>query len=442
MNSARKQVGIIGYGRFGSLLAELLSSDFDLVIYDQLNLSTTVRSKGYEWADLPKVMEQDTLFLAVPISHIRSLLDTISTRCRPGQLIIDVGSVKSKIRDWMVESLPETVGILNTHPMFGPDSYKKDRDLRMVVCPTRIDKEADVFWRQVFESWGCRILEMSVEEHDRQAARSQGITHFVGRVMNGMNLQATEVDTHGFRQVHRVVEQTCQDTEELFHDLQFYNPFTAEMLTDFSRSVHKVKAKVFRPEETPEHIGYQGIPGSFSEEAALSYMKEVGLDGVETMACLSSRGVMEALATFKIDRGILAMENARGGVVHESIHALAKARCSVRSMFHIQVNQCLLARSGVDFDEISEIRSHPQALKQCSRYLKGKFKHIPHIESKDTAEAARKLAAGDYQDTTAVIAPARSAEIYNLEILELGIQDLQDKNKTLFLVVERTGTPF
>ena len=136
------------------------------------------------------------------------------------------------------------------------------------------------------------------------------------------------------------------------------------------------------------------------------------------------------------------MENARGGVVHESIHALAKARCSVRSMFHIQVNQCLLARSGVDFDEISEIRSHPQALKQCSRYLKGKFKHIPHIESKDTAEAARKLAAGDYQDTTAVIAPARSAEIYNLEILELGIQDLQDKNKTLFLVVERTGTPF
>lgn len=442
VNSTRKQIGIIGHGRFGSLLADLLSRDFDLIIYDELDLSNLVMSKGYKWGDLPAVMEQDTLFLAVPISHTKGLLESIASRCRPGQLIIDVGSVKTRIRDWMQDILPDTVEILNTHPMFGPDSYKKDRDLRMVVCPTRVSKETDAFWRQVFESWGCRILEMTVEEHDRQAARSQGVTHFVGRVMNGMNLQATEVDTHGFRQVHHVMEQTCQDTEELFHDLQFYNPYTAEMLTDFSRSVHKVKTKVFRPEDIPEHIGYQGIPGSFSEEAALSYMKEVGLDNVDTMPCLSSRGVMDALATFKIDRGILAMENARGGVVHESIHALARARCSVRSMFHIQVNQCLLARPGISMDDVTEVRSHPQALKQCSRYLKDNFKHIPHIESKDTAESARKLAAGEYSETTAVIAPARSAEIYKLEILELGIQDLKDKNKTLFLVVERTGTPF
>jgi prephenate dehydrogenase len=442
MKSSKKQVGIIGYGRFGSLLAELLSADFDLIIYDQLNLSANVESRGYTWADFPKVMDQDTIFVAVPISHTKSLMQAIAPRSRPGQLIIDVGSVKTKIRDWMIDILPKNVGILNTHPMFGPDSYQKDRDLRMVVCPTRIESQTDLYWREVFQSWGCRILEMTVEEHDRQAARSQGITHFVGRVMNGMNLQATEVDTHGFRQVHRVVEQTCQDTEELFHDLQYYNPYTAEMLTDFSRSVHKVKAKVFRPEEIPEQIGYQGIPGSFSEEAALSYMKEVGLDGVETMPCLTSRGVMEALATFKIDRGILAMENARGGVVHESIHALAKARCSVRSMFHIQVNQCLLSRPGVKVEEITEVRSHPQALKQCSRYLAENFKHLPQIESKDTAEAARKLAAGEYQETTAVIAPARSAEIYSLEIMDQGIQDLKDKNKTLFLVVERTGTTF
>ena len=93
-------------------------------------------------------------------------------------------------------------------------------------------------------------------------------------------------------------------------------------------------------------------------------------------------------------------------------------------------------------EDITEVRSHPQALKQCSGYLKDNFKHIPHVESKDTAESARKLAAGEYSDTTAVIAPARSAEIYHLEIIALGIQDLKDKNKTLFLVVERTGTPF
>jgi len=109
-------------------------------------------------------------------------------------------------------------------------------------------------------------------------------------------------------------------------------------------------------------------------------------------------------------------------------------------MFHIQVNQCLITRAGIDPKEITEIRSHPQALKQCSRFLKKHYSHIPHIEAEDTAEAARRLHLGEYSQTTGVIAPARAAEIYALTLCQFGIQDLKD-NQTLFLVVERTGTP-
>ncbi len=435
----KQKVGIIGFGRFGALLADLLSSDYQPIITDERDLSELAQSSGYPWADLETVMQQETVFLAVPISRMESLLKEISPLSRSGQVIIDVASVKTRIRDWMVKELPVEVQILNTHPMFGPDSYKRDRDLRMVFCPTRIHNELENTWRSVFESWGCRLIDLEVEDHDRLAARSQGITHFVGRVMKGMNIQPTAVDTHGFRQVHHVVEQTCQDTEELFHDLQFYNPFTPQMLTDFSRSVHAVKARVYRPDSPPEVIGYQGIPGSFSEEAARNYIQEKNLGDIETKACLTSRNVMESLYTYEIDRGIIAMENARGGVVHESIHALAKARCKVRSMFHIQVNQCLITKRGVDQKEITEVRSHPQALKQCSRFLKETFAKVPHIEAEDTAEAARKLHMGEYSDTTAVIAPARAAELYELSVNQFGIQDLKD-NKTLFLVVERTGT--
>lgn len=437
---SKQKVGLIGFGRFGALLANLLSKDYQPVISDERDLSKQVESAGFPWADLATVMEQDTVFLAVPISRMEHLLKDISTLSRPGQVLIDVASVKTRIRDWMVQELPSSVKILNTHPMFGPDSYKKDRDLRMVVCPTRIDPENEKIWRRIFESWGCRLIDLEVEQHDRLAARSQGITHFVGRVMKGMNIQPTAVDTHGFRQVHHVVEETCQDTEELFHDLQFYNPYTAEMLTDFSRSVHAVKARVYRPDSPPGVIGYQGIPGSFSEEAARNYILEENLGDIETKPCLSSRGVMDSLSRYEIDRGIIAMENARGGVVHESIHALAQARCKVRSMFHIQVNQCLITRAGIDPKEITEIRSHPQALKQCSRFLKKHYSHIPHIEAEDTAEAARRLHLGEYSQTTGVIAPARAAEIYALTLCQFGIQDLKD-NQTLFLVVERTGTP-
>ncbi len=439
MEAIKPKVGIIGFGRFGALLADLLSNDYQPIITDERDLSELAVSSGYPWADLETVMEQEIVFLAVPISRMKNLLKEIAPLCRPGQVLIDVASVKTRIRDWMIEALPSTVQILNTHPMFGPDSFKRDRDLRMVFCPTRIDTESERTWRVIFESWGCRLIDLEVEDHDRLAARSQGITHFVGRVMKGMDIQPTAVDTHGFRQVHHVVEQTCQDTEELFHDLQYYNPYTPEMLTDFSRSVHAVKARVYRPDSPPEVIGYQGIPGSFSEEAARNYIQEEKLGDIDTKPCLTSRNVMESLYTYEIDRGIIAMENARGGVVHESIHALAKARCKVRSMFHIQVNQCLITKAGVDPKEITEVRSHPQALKQCSRFLRENFANVPHLEAEDTAEAARKLHRGEYSDTTAVIAPARAAELYELNVTQFGIQDLKD-NKTLFLVVERTGT--
>ena len=39
------------------------------------------------------------------------------------------------------------------------------------------------------------MVDMSCEEHDRQAASTQFITHTVGRVLGAMELQATPIDT-------------------------------------------------------------------------------------------------------------------------------------------------------------------------------------------------------------------------------------------------------
>lgn len=39
------------------------------------------------------------------------------------------------------------------------------------------------------------MVNMSCEEHDRQAASTQFITHTVGRVLGAMELQATPIDT-------------------------------------------------------------------------------------------------------------------------------------------------------------------------------------------------------------------------------------------------------
>ena len=183
-------------------------------------------------------------------------------------------------------------------------------------------------------------------------------------------------------------------------------------------------------------VGIQGIEGSFSEEAAKSYCKKFGIEDFELKYLVSSMNVLNSLSNNSIDTGIFAMENAQGGIVIESIEALAKYRCNIIEMFHISVEQNLLTLKNINIGDITEIHSHQQALRQCKDFLGEHFWTRPLIEEDDTAEAARRLAEGKLPRTAAVIANKACAELYGLEILQKSIHDLKH-NLTLFLGLKK-----
>ena len=183
-------------------------------------------------------------------------------------------------------------------------------------------------------------------------------------------------------------------------------------------------------------IGIQGIEGSFSEEAAKSYCQKFGITDFELAYLVSSMNVLDGLTEKTIDTGIFAMENAQGGVVIESVEALAKNQCKIIDMFYVEISQNLLAKDNIALGDIEEIHSHEQALKQCKDYLAEKFWSKKLVEEDDTAKAAQDLAEGKLPDHVGVIASRNSAERYGLNILENDIHDLK-KNLTLFLAVER-----
>ena len=186
-------------------------------------------------------------------------------------------------------------------------------------------------------------------------------------------------------------------------------------------------------------IGIQGGKGSFSEDAANVFTKNHGLEKVEIKYLISSEAVLSAVESEVTDYGIFAMENAQGGVVIESVKALAKYRCKIMEMFHISVDQNLLGLPGINIGDISEIHSHQQALRQCKDYLSEHFWTRPHIEEDDTAEAARRLSEGKLANTAVVIANKKCAQLYNLEIVEENIHDLKN-NLTLFLGIRKFET--
>ncbi|WP_164997335.1 chorismate mutase [Coxiella burnetii] len=216
-------------------------------------------------------------------------------------------------------------------------------------------------------------------------------------------------------------------------------PLSAKAIAIIFKTIMK-KCRDLQIDSYPElkkmkSIGIQGTKGSFSEIAAQEFAKTQHIDDFAVKYLISSENVLRAIENKEIDFGIFAMENAQGGVVIESVKALAKYRCTIIDMFHIPISQNLIALPEISFGEITELHSHRQALRQCREFLATNFWGCPLIEENDTAESARRLKAGELPKTAAVIANKACAEIYNLQLLKENIHDLKN-NLTLFLGVK------
>jgi prephenate dehydrogenase len=220
-------VGIIGFGRFGKVLANILQKGFSIKAYDPNPIDAF---PSVEFTDLESVLKEKVVFIAVPIRHFESVILEISPNLNDGTTIIDVCSVKKHPVDIMETNLPDNVGIIATHPMFGPDSFRSNNRLKMVMSDTKDIYDQFNFWRRFFSDQGIHIIEMSPDQHDRMAAQTQGVTHFLGRMLKEYGIRKTSMDTQGFCDLLDLVDQTCNDTWELYTDLQLYNPFTEDMI--------------------------------------------------------------------------------------------------------------------------------------------------------------------------------------------------------------------
>lgn len=159
------------------------------------------------------------------------MLDALPVaRLKRSTLVVDVLSVKEFPKRALLARLPASFDILCTHPMFGPDSGAGSWDgLAFVYDKVRIGKSpararrADALL-SFFRGQGCRMVEMACEEHDRLAAGTQFLTHTVGRVLGGMGVSPTAIDTKGYQSLLSLVANTANDSFDLYYGLFMYNP--------------------------------------------------------------------------------------------------------------------------------------------------------------------------------------------------------------------------
>ncbi len=236
-----KIVSVYGYGRFGKVWADILAENFQVKVFSRRGLKSEEVSPGIEIVDERGIYDCDALFFCVAISSFEEVLKKSVRFCNKETVFFDTCSVKVFPAKWMEKYLPEGSTIIATHPMFGPDSYlQTERKLPIVICNVNADAETIEEWEGYFKSKSLQVEIMTAEKHDEMTAYSQGITHYVGRVLADLNLQPTLIDTLGYKKVLEVMEQTCNDSWQLFLDLQNYNPYGEKMRASLHESIERV----------------------------------------------------------------------------------------------------------------------------------------------------------------------------------------------------------
>lgn len=442
-----KQISIIGFGRFGKTLYRLLKDDFKIVLYNKSKINTNkiqLSKNTIIENNLSSVYKSDVIFYAVPISSFEKVIKEHKKYFFKDNLLIDVLSVKMHPQKVFDKYLNNTsIQALLTHPMFGPDSTKGGFEEHIIIMDRfKTDDKNYMFWKEYFVSKKLTVVEMSARKHDKIAANSQGLTHFIGRLLDEFKFDKTDIDSLGAKKLLEIKQQTCNDSWQLFNDLQQYNPYTKQMRLRLGISFDKLYNKLLPRQINPKHITYgiQGGKGSFNEEALFDFLKRSDITDYKIKYLYTSENVLSALHKGEIDRGQLAIHNAVGGIVEESIVAMAKYKFNIVDQFAIKISHALMIRNDTSLSEIDSIMSHPQVFAQCKQTLLEKYPNLKQISGNrnliDHAMVAKYLSYKKLPKNIATIGSKVLAQIYNLKIIEDNLQDAK-QNYTSFLQVSR-----
>ena len=222
-----EQLGLIGCGLMGGSFALALKRAglVKRVVGYSKSPSTTERARQLGIIDIEApsallaVSGADIVLVAVPVASTETTLKSIRHLVTPNMLIMDVGSTKRDVIDSGRRALKEHIGLfVPAHPITGKEVSgveNADADLytgRQVIL-TPIERTHSAQLQKAVDVWtalGCRVLQMSPEQHDAAFASVSHLPHLIAfALMNAISGQPQGKDYlslagPGFRDFTRI----------------------------------------------------------------------------------------------------------------------------------------------------------------------------------------------------------------------------------------------
>lgn len=443
-----------------------------------INHSLSVTSLGRKDSKQLKssVSNADIVIISVPISQTLSVIEQIIPFLKENSLLTDLTSLKELPMQAMRKA---PCGTLGMHPLFGP-SIVSGRGQKIVFCEQKNNAHV-TFLKNIFIKEGMEVITMTPQEHDRQMATLQALTHMVNiLVAQTMEKSNVAIDprltTPLFTLQNLTLTRVLAQDPELIADIQLLNPHFKTVLKAFAKSTEDWKTMVMeqkratlekklialhngqtstsaysltqtnkilqmlsnkpsisRNEKVDKilkgSVAFLGPEGTYTHQAARSLSKI----STHLHAKTTIRETLGAVLNKQSDFAIVPVENSIHGTVRETLDTLSDMPLTIVGSYDMPIHHNLLSLEK-DVKRVQTIISHPQALAQCAQWLDTHIPKALRVFSESTTAPLK-----DPKQGFGYIASIQAAEMHSIPVLATSIEDDQT-NTTKFIVVARNTT--
>lgn len=183
-------------------------------------------------------------------------------------------------------------------------------------------------------------------------------------------------------------------------------------------------------------IAYLGPAGTFTEDALGEAIPEGDYEPLRTATI---HDAILAVERGEAGRALVPIENSVEGSIRPTLDTLAfeVSEVTIVGEHDYRVRVHLIARPGVQVDDVEAVLSHPQPLAQCARFLRERFPDVELRSVSSTAAAARMVS--ESSRPWAALGARAAAVLYDCELLLEGVED-SDENVTRFVWIAPAGT--
>lgn len=177
--------------------------------------------------------------------------------------------------------------------------------------------------------------------------------------------------------------------------------------------------------ETEMKIAYLGPEATFTHQAARSKFGA----SVEYIPAATISEVFDRVQNRTADYGVVPIENSTEGAVTHTFDQFATTSLKICAEIYLPISLTLLSK--VEREQVRVIYSKQEVFGQCRTWLQT---HLPEVELSPVESTTKAVQLAMETEGSAAIASAMASDMYGIEVLANGIQDMQG-NTTRFLVI-------